>query len=381
MSPILPGKTLGILGGGQLGRMTAMAARALGYRVHVLDPDPECACAPVVDRLITAPFDDAAAAEELAKGCDVVTLEIEKVSTEGLRRAAAHAPVRPGAGVLEIIQDKGRQKTWLKDRGFPVGPFTLASTDAAVREGCARFSQRAFVKRCEGGYDGRGQVTVESAAEANAAFALLGAAPCIVEQALALEAELSVLVARRPSGELAAYPPALNHHEQRILETSQLPAPLPGALLEQATALCKRVAEALAVEGVLVVELFLLKDGALVVNELAPRPHNTFHATEVACVTSQFEQLVRAVCDLPLGTCEVMRPAAIINLLGDLWMGREQVPFDAALAVPCTRLHLYGKGVARPGRKMGHLSAVGHTPQEALARVKEAKRRLAGEAP
>ncbi len=376
MSAILPGATLGILGGGQLGRMTAMAARALGYRVHVLDPDPHCACAPVVERLITAPFDDAAAAVELAKGCDVVTLEIEKVSVAGLRQAAAHAPVRPSAEVLDIIQDKGRQKTWLSLTGFPVGPFQLAATDADVRAACARFADRAFVKRCQGGYDGRGQVMVQTQAQAQEAFGLLGGAPCLVEQALPLKAELSVLVARRPSGEVAAYPPALNHHEHRILDTSQLPAPLPAAILSQATALCLRLAQALKVEGVLVVELFLLEGDALVVNELAPRPHNTFHATEVACVTSQFEQLVRAVCDLPLGTCEVMRPAAIVNLLGDLWQGRKTVPFDAALEVPCTRLHLYGKGEARPGRKMGHLSAVGSTPDEALARVKEAKRRL-----
>ncbi|MGQ0506360.1 MAG: 5-(carboxyamino)imidazole ribonucleotide synthase [Myxococcaceae bacterium] len=376
MKSILPGATLGILGGGQLGRMTAMAARALGYRVHALDPDPQCACAPVVEKLITAPFDDAAAAETLAQGCDVVTLEIEKVSIEGLRRAAKVTPVRPGAAVLEIIQDKGKQKKWLSQAGFPVGAFALAADQATVLKASAQFGHRAFVKRCQGGYDGRGQITVTNEEEGHGAFSSLGSEPCIVEQALSLKAELSVLVARRPSGEKTAYPPALNHHEQRILETSQLPAPLPAPLLTRATELCLDLAEKLQVEGVLVVELFLLDDDRLVVNELAPRPHNTFHATEVACVTSQFEQLVRAVCDLPLGTCAPMKPAAIINLLGDLWMGRKTIPFDAALAVPCTRLHLYGKDVARPGRKMGHLSAVGETPEEALARVKEAKRRL-----
>lgn len=376
MKTILPGATIGILGGGQLGRMTAMAARALGYRVHVLDPDPDCACAPVVDKLITADFEDAAAAAELAQGVDVVTLEIEKVSVEGLRLAAQHAPTRPSAEVLDVIQDKGRQKTWLKLMGFPVGPFAMASTDEEVIAACARFGNKAFVKRCQGGYDGRGQVTVKSEEEAKQAFGLLGRAPCIVEQALELKAELSVLVARRPSGETAAYPPALNHHEHRILETSQLPAPVSKELADEALNLCRKVTDALKVEGVLVVELFLLDGERLVVNEMAPRPHNTFHATEVACVTSQFEQLVRAVCDLPLGTCAPMKPAAIVNLLGDIWMGREHVPFDLALQVPCTRLHLYGKGQARPGRKMGHLSAVGDTPDEALERVREAKRRL-----
>lgn len=373
---ILPGATIGILGGGQLGRMTAMAARALGYRVHVLDPDKDCACAPVVDRLITASFEDADAAEELAKSVQVVTLEIEKVSVEGLRRAAKHAPVRPGASVLHLIQDKGRQKTWLKAAGFPVGGFALATTQEAVREACGRFGDRAFVKRFEGGYDGRGQVTVSNSAEANEAFAVLGAEGCVVEEALVLQAELSVLVARRPSGESVAYPPALNHHEQRILDTSLLPAPITSELAAKAVDISKAIAEALRVEGVLVVELFVLKGDQLVVNELAPRPHNTFHATEVACVTSQFEQLVRAVCDLPLGRGELMKPAAIVNLLGELWMNRPSVPFERALEVPSVRLHLYGKGVARPGRKMGHLTAVGDSPEQALDRVREAKRRL-----
>lgn len=373
---ILPGATIGILGGGQLGRMTAMAARALGYRVHALDPDKDCACAPVVDRLFTASFDDAAAAEELAKSVDVVTLEIEKVSVEGLRRAAKHAPVRPGAAVLHVIQDKGRQKGWLSESGFPVGAFALANTEDEVRAACARFNNRAFVKRYEGGYDGRGQVTVRDEQQAADAFALLGREGCVVEQALELEAELSVLVARRPSGESVAYPPALNHHEQRVLETSVIPAPVDAQLAAQAVELSRRIADVLQVEGVLVVELFVLSGGKLVVNELAPRTHNTFHATEVACVTGQFEQLVRAVCDLPLGNGDLMKPAAIVNLLGDLWMDRDSVPFERVLELPSVRLHLYGKGVARPGRKMGHVTAVGDSPEQALERVREAKLRL-----
>ena len=375
MSPILPGATLGILGGGQLGRMVAMAARAMGYRVHALDPYDKCPAAPVVDRLITAPFDDADATEELARGVDVLTLEIESVSVEGLRRAAAHAPVRPGAPVLEVIQDKGRQKAWLAGHGFPVGPFRLARTAAEVEAACAAFSHRAFVKRCEGGYDGRGQVTVMAAEASATAHALLGGAPTVVEEALPLQAELSVLVARRPSGGMATYPPALNHHAHRVLDVSVLPAPLPAQVTAEAMRLAEEIARALGVEGVLVVELFLLEGNRLVVNELAPRPHNTFHATEVACVTSQFEQLVRAVCDLPLGGPELMRPAAMANLLGEVWLGRDAVPFDRALEVPGLRLHLYGK-VPRPGRKMGHLTAVGDSPVEALARVEEARRRL-----
>ena len=197
----------------------------------------------------------------------------------------------------------------------------------------------------------------------------------MVEEALPLQAELSVLVARRPSGAMATYPPALNHHAQRVLDLSVLPAPLPAQVTAEAVRLAEDVARGLGVEGLLVVELFLLEGNRLVVNELAPRPHNTFHATEVACVTSQFEQLVRAVCDLPLGGPEIMRPAAMANLLGEVWQGRDAVPFDRALEVPGLRLHLYGKE-PRPGRKMGHLTAVGDTPVEALARVEEARRRL-----
>ena len=373
---ILPGATLGILGGGQLGRMVAMAARGLGYGVVALDPDPDCPARSVVDDLVTAPFEDADAAVRLAKMSDVVTLEIEKVSVEGLRRAAAFVPVRPSAAVLETIHDKAAQKAWLEAHGFPVGPWRAARGNEEVIAACAALGGRCFVKAVEGGYDGRGQVVVTTPAEAAAAWGELGAARVEVEAALDLAHELSVLVARRPSGEVAVYPPALNFHEDRILSWSLLPAPLPERVLAQAGEIARGIAEALGVEGLVAVELFLLKSGALLVNELAPRPHNTFHATEVAGTTSQFEQLVRAVCDLPLGAVEIARPAAIANLLGEAWLTPKPPDFEAALSVPGARLHLYGKRVARPGRKMGHLSAVGDTSAEALERVLRAKRLL-----
>ncbi|HLL54638.1 MAG TPA: 5-(carboxyamino)imidazole ribonucleotide synthase [Myxococcaceae bacterium] len=374
--PILPGATLGILGGGQLGRMTAMAARSLGYHVHALDPDPSCAARHVVERCITAEFDDDVAAAYLAKGCAVVTLEIEKVSLGAMAAAAKHAPVRPSEQVLHIIQDRARQKTWLTKRGFPVGPYRYATSADELRDALTELAHPAFVKASFGGYDGLGQAQVKGPEEADAAWKTLASRVVVVEQALELEAELSVLVARSPSGETAVYPPALNHHEHRILAWSALPGHLPPDVSTKAVELSRDIANKLDVEGLLVVELFLTRGGDLYVNELAPRPHNSFHATEVACLTSQFEQAVRAVCDLPLGSTDVVRPAAIANLLGDLWLGDRPPAFDKALALPGVRLHLYGKRVARPGRKMGHLSAVGSSPEDAVARVMEAASRL-----
>lgn len=367
--PILPGSVIGILGGGQLGRMTALAARSLGYRLAVLDPDPRCAARPVVETCLTASFDDPAAAEELARVSDVVTLEIEKVSLEGLTRAAQLVPVRPGRAVLEVVNDRGRQKAWLKQNGFPMGPMEEVTSAEQLREVAQRFGTGLFVKRTFGGYDGRGQAELDRPEDAERVWELLGKAPCVAEEALQLELELSVCVARRPGGETAVYPPALNHHEERILAYSLLPGPLPTGMAAQAQELARAIAERLSLEGILTVEMFLTRDGRLLVNELAPRPHNSYHATEVACLTSQFEQHVRAVCDLPLGSTEMMRPAAIMNLLGDLWVDDVPPPWEKALALPGVRLHLYGKHEARPGRKMGHLSAVGTTAEDALGRL------------
>jgi 5-(carboxyamino)imidazole ribonucleotide synthase len=379
-SVILPGATIGILGGGQLGRMTAMAARTLGYDVHALDPDPECPARAVVDRLVTARFDDADAAADLASNCDVVTLEIEQIATASLEAAARHAPVRPSAHVLGIVQDRARQKRWLTDHSFPVGPYAevgdLAGLDAAAR----RFGS-LFVKATHGGYDGRSQVRIEHADEATDAWLALagpaGTRQAVAERALQLAQELSVMVARGPRGDMAVYPPALNYHERQVLSWSVIPAPLPAPLVRRATDLARAIAEAIQLEGLLAVEMFHTTDGELLVNELAPRPHNSYHETELACPTSQFEQLVRAVCGLPLGDTSIVRPAAIVNLFGDLWLGAPP-RFDAALAEPLTRLHLYGKRVARPGRKMGHISAYGDTPDDALQRARNAAARLTG---
>ncbi|HEY4216207.1 MAG TPA: 5-(carboxyamino)imidazole ribonucleotide synthase [Gemmatimonadaceae bacterium] len=372
MAVIAPGSTIGILGGGQLGRMTAMAARTMGYGVHVLDPDPRCAAAAVADRVVAGKFDDADAASDLASQCAVVTLEIEQIGADALAAAMQHAPVRPGPNVLAVIRDRAIQKRWLSDNGFPIGAYSDVLTAADLTK-AAQSLGPLFVKACHGGYDGRSQARVLSVDQCDAAWASLGGLHSVAEQALDLEAELSVMVARSPSGELRVFPPAFNVHERQILAWSAIPAQLPPKVLADAESLARGIATALSLEGILAVELFLLRDGRLLVNELAPRPHNSFHETEVACATSQFEQLVRAVCDLPLGDPRVLRPGAIFNLFGELW-DNGPPRFEAALAQPGVRLHLYGKRGARAGRKMGHLSATADTPDEAIARVREAAR-------
>ncbi len=380
MSVILPGATLGILGGGQLGRMMAMAARSLGYRVQVMDPDPSCPARFIVDACFEGAWNDARAAANLARGCDVVTLEIEQIAIASLEAAARCAPVRPGVAMMKTIRDRILQKTWLDEQHIRIGAYAPACTLSELREAVRKLGPRCFVKSARGGYDGRSQVKlgfVEAATEAHIveAWRGLGSADCVVEKAIDLEQEISVMVARSPSGQVKCFPSARNHHVNQILVWSVIPSSITTALEEQAQTTALAIAAAIGLEGLLAVEMFVTTEGELLVNELAPRPHNSYHASERACDTSQFEQAVRAVCDLPLGDVEVVRPAAIANLLGDLWLEHEP-RFDQALAVPGVHLHLYEKHLPRKGRKMGHLSAVGVTPDEAVNRVLEALSRL-----
>ena len=372
---IAPGGTIGILGGGQLGRMTALAARAMGYRIHVLDPDPECATAPVADRAIAARFDDVEAARELARHCDVVTLEIEQIAVAVLDAAAAYAPARPSPAVIGIVQDRARQKEWLVSNGFPVGTYRAVGGAQDIASAAREFSQ-VFVKACHGGYDGRSQIRVVDEAHAVDAWRALGERPAVAERGLELAGELSVMVARRATGEMSVFPVALNHHERQILAWSIIPAPLDQRLVDSATDIARNIAERIGLEGLLAVEMFLTAEGELFVNELAPRPHNSFHATERGCATSQFEQLTRAACDLPLGDTRILRPAAIVNLFGDLWTNGRAPDFAEALVDPIVKLHLYGKAGARAGRKMGHLSAIGGSAMDALESAREAGRRI-----
>lgn len=366
-----PGATIGILGGGQLGRMTALAARGMGYRVHILDPEPNCPAAPVAERVITASFDDVNAAADLASQCAVVTVEIERISRAALEAAGRHAPTRPSPDVLGFAQDRRAEKTWLNAQGFETAPWRAVSTLDELRAAVAALGP-CVAKTAREGYDGKGQARLSPGADVEQAWNALGKVPCVVEAWLPLERELSVVVARSPSGETRSFPVALNHHISGVLDWSVMPGPVPIELAARADVLGRRIAEAMKLEGLLGIELFAMTDGRLLVNEMAPRPHNTGHPATEACGTSQFEQLVRAVCDLPLGTTEVLRPGAIANLLGDLWTGGEP-RWDEALRIDGVRLHLYGKASARPGRKMGHLAAIGPTAEEAVRRVLAAR--------
>ncbi|HEX4309069.1 MAG TPA: 5-(carboxyamino)imidazole ribonucleotide synthase [Acidobacteriaceae bacterium] len=389
-----PGGLIGILGGGQLGRMTAMAARTMGYRVRVMDPEAECPASFVVDEVVVGNWDDVEAARRLAAGADAVTLEIEQIGVDALREVAALAPLRPGVEPIRIIQDKILQKVWLKENGFPVGAFRVVTSEAALQEALPALGGRVFLKTARGGYDGRGQARIgfEGAAgeiDIAEAWASLGGRPAVAEQALELDFEISVMAARSPSGEVRSYPAARNHHERQILAWSVLPAGIPAELEARAQEIARGIIAGLEVEGLLCVEMFVTRQGEtgsgeLLVNELAPRPHNSYHQSERACATSQFEQLVRTTCNLPLGDTEILTPAAIVNLLGEVWLdaaarkGGDSLPdFAAALKVPGVRLHLYEKKSARVGRKMGHLSATGATGDEALKRVLEAYEKLA----
>jgi 5-(carboxyamino)imidazole ribonucleotide synthase len=380
MSAILPGSTIGILGGGQLGRMMAMAARSLGYRVQVMDPDLSCPARFVVDACFEGTWSDARAAANLARGSDVITLEIEQISIECLEAAAKYAPVRPSVATMRIIQDRILQKGWLDQQSIPIGPYAAVRTLAELQSAVERLGPRCFLKSAKGGYDGRSQVRLGFSGTLNShdieqAWRSLGNMDCVVEKALELDREISVMVARSPSGEIKCFPSARNHHENQILVWSVIPSSVSDELETRAQSTASAIAEAFHLEGLLAVEMFVTTGGELLVNELAPRPHNSYHASERACDTSQFEQAVRAVCDLPLGDVDVVRPAAIANLLGDLWLDHEP-HFAQALAVPGVHLHLYEKHLPRKGRKMGHLSAVGATPDEAVARVLEASARL-----
>jgi 5-(carboxyamino)imidazole ribonucleotide synthase len=374
-----PGGLLAILGGGQLGRMIAMAARTMGYRVRVMDPEPACPASFIADETIVGRWDDVNAARTLAEGADAVTLEIEQIGMDALSAVAALAPLRPGVELIRIIQDKTLQKTWLAANGFPVGPFRAVHSETELQEAVPALGGNLFLKIGRGGYDGRGQARIGPGASRGPGLAEvwreLGERPCVAEQALELECEISVMATRNPAGEVRTYPAARNHHENQILAWSVLPSGVPQQLEARAETLAAAMIAKLGVEGLLCIEFFVTRQGELFVNELAPRPHNSYHQSERGCVTSQFEQAVRAACNLPLGSTELISPCAIVNLLGDLWLNKEP-DFPAALAVPGVRLHLYEKHVPRAGRKMGHMSATGTTAEEALERVLEAKRRL-----
>lgn len=381
--PVLPGATVGIFGGGQLGRMMGIAARSMGYKVHVLDPDPACPAGYIADTVIEAGWNDRWAAANLARESATVTLEIEQVSIVSLDEAARWAPVRPGAAMLAIIQDRVEQKDWLQKHGFPVAPYRSVRSLEQMSKAIASLGGPVFLKSARGGYDGRGQAKlgfsgdVVDDAVLRQAWEDVGSAACVAERAMSLAKEISVMVARAPNGEVKVYPPAENYHENQILSWSVIPASVPDTLAAKAQEIAREIGETFGLEGLLAVEMFITTDGALLVNELAPRPHNSYHGSERACVTGQFEQAIRTACDLPLGDVSLVQPTAIANLLGDVWLGTDgtetQPAFDKALSIPGVRLTLYEKLKPRKGRKMGHLSAVGATADQARERVLAAK--------
>ena len=379
---IEPGNLIAILGGGQLGRMTAMAARTMGYRVRVMDPEAKCPASFVAETVV-GKWDDIAAATQLVRDADVATIEIEQIGVDALSEVAQLVPLRPGVEPIRIIQDKTLQKPWLAENGFPVGPFRIVRSENDLQNAVRGLGGRVYLKVGRGGYDGRGQVQLGINALVTEqairdAWTSIGEKPAVAEQALDLQCEISVMAARNPSGEVRSFPAARNHHENQILAWSVLPAGISPELEKRAEELAATIIAKLGIEGLLCVEMFVTRQGRLLVNELAPRPHNSYHQSERGCVTSQFEQLVRTICDLPLGDPSLITPCAIVNLLGDIFLTLTP-NLPAAFEVPGVRLHLYEKRAAKMGRKMGHLSAIGATADEALERVLEAKRRITGQ--
>jgi len=373
---ILPGATIGVLGGGQLGRMFAMAARRLGYRVHTLAPDHDTPTGQIADLEINASYDDMAAVRAFAQAVDVVTFEFENVSAAAIVEAEQHAIVRPNGRSLAIAQHRLKEKSFLAEHGLPVAPFAPVRTDADLAAAIKTVGCPSVLKTATSGYDGKGQILIARPGDLDAAWTSLGRREAVLEAFLDLDREISVIGARGAGGEWSHFGPIENAHARHILDVSVAPASVPEAIAVQAVDVTRCVMDALDFVGILCIEFFITRDGRLVVNELAPRPHNSGHLTFDACRTSQFEQQLRAVCGLPLGSPEMLQPAAAMaNLLGDIWEGGEP-NWAAALSLPDVKLHLYGKSSPRPGRKMGHLTVLADSPEKAKRQVLTARELL-----
>ena len=380
--PIIPPATIGMLGGGQLGRYALMAAASMGYRTVVVDPDPSAPAATVAGEHLITSYDDPASLRRLADECDVVTIEFENPSAVALDELSIGTIVAPGPDSVRIAQDRVLEKRFLDENGFPVGPYEVLESDRGAFDGpisvagSSIIAGPAIVKTARLGYDGKGQQRVDGVAEMYAAHAELGGVTCVVEALLELEVELSVLVARTTDGRAETWTVAENHHVDGILDLTVVPARVDPVLADRATGLGMAIADALGFVGVLAIEMFVV-GGEVLVNELAPRPHNSGHWTLDASTTSQFEQQIRAVCGLGLGRTVMTAPAiAMVNLLGDLWDEGEP-PWERVLDEPDVKLHLYGKIEPRPGRKMGHLTVTSDVTSAAAARALELRDRLA----
>ncbi|MDZ4723393.1 MAG: 5-(carboxyamino)imidazole ribonucleotide synthase [candidate division Zixibacteria bacterium] len=375
---ILPGSTIGILGSGQLGRMLAIEARKIGFCVHTYSPDKNSPTGQIANKEYVADYSDLNKVREFASDVDVITFEFENVHVTTVDAASAVTTVRPAGSVLYTTQNRLREKTFLSENGFPVANFRHVKSLSDLQSALQKIGLPAILKTADWGYDGKGQVRINSAEEADKAWSSLDAPSGILEAFVDFEREVSVVAARAVDKSFAHFGLIENRHKNHILDLSIYPANVSDSLRKEAIELARNILAKLDVVGVLCVEIFVTKSGSLIVNELAPRTHNSGHLTIDACVTNQFEQQLRAVCNLPLGSTEYHSPAAMANLLGDVWANGEP-NWKAALSISGVKLHLYGKAEPRPGRKMGHLTALGESREIALERVLEARRRLVGE--
>jgi 5-(carboxyamino)imidazole ribonucleotide synthase len=371
---LLPGATLGVLGGGQLGRMFTLAARVMGYKVVVLDPDPESPAGQLADIHLKAPYTDAAALLHMANLCQAVTTEFENVPAQSLEMLSRKCFVAPSAAAVAVAQDRLLEKTRAQEFGCDTAPFANIEDEGFLVHAWTRIEGPALLKTRRLGYDGKGQARVENLDDLVAAFDRLGRVPCLLEGLLDLKQEVSVVLARNDQGEIAFFPVAENRHRGGILDVSIVPARISGDMADKARDMAARIATGLNYVGVLAVEFFILSDGRVVFNEMAPRPHNSGHYTIDACATDQFQQQVRALAGLPLGDARLLSPVVMVNLLGDIW--RPEPAWDKLLAHPGVQLHLYGKAEPRPGRKMGHYNCLAPTPDAAWSLAETTREEL-----
>lgn len=372
---ILPNATLGVLGGGQLGRMFTLAAYSMGYRVVVLDPDPHSPAGLIADQHIKADYRDHAALQLLGDECAAITCEFENVPAESMEYLEKFCAVRPGARAVRIAQDRIREKTFVQKHGLATAAFAAIYEDADIVAAIETLNAPLLMKTASMGYDGKGQVRVNTLAEARSAFEQLGNAACVLEELVDLEHEISVILARSLDGRMSVYPVGENRHVNGILDTTIVPAAVDPALGKAAIDMATRLADAMDYCGVLAVEFFCTRQGTLLINEIATRPHNSGHYTVDACATSQFEQQVRMMCGLPPGDTQMLSPVVMTNLLGDIWENGEP-DWRQVLNESQAHLHLYGKKTARPGRKMGHINCLAGDIEQALATTARIRKAL-----
>ncbi|HKB57502.1 MAG TPA: 5-(carboxyamino)imidazole ribonucleotide synthase [Lacunisphaera sp.] len=372
---ILPGKTIGVLGGGQLGRMLAQAATRLGYRVHIYEPQANCPAGQVAHKEVNAAYDDLAALAAFAKECDVVTYEFENVPAAPLKAIESRTQLRPHWNVLETCQNRSREKNWLRQNNFPHAKFEEVAAGGDIVAGIRAVGVPCVVKTADFGYDGKGQVKVSDEAGIVAAKAAFAGRACVIEQWIDFACEVSVVMARSAKAAIRLFPLVENIHTNHILDFSIVPARVAPDVTAAAEKMARLIAEKIGLVGVMGVEMFVTKDGQVLVNELAPRTHNSGHYTIDACAVSQFEQQVRAICGLPLGDTRLLSPVVMVNILGDAW-AKGEPKWDVLLAEPAVRLHLYGKAEPRPGRKMGHFTVTSRDADMAFGFAQKIKARL-----